>query len=153
MNDLPNFRSRDFLLRHMREIMDFYHPACINESDGGYFNYFRNDGFITNRKTQHIVSTTRFIFNFSLAAGLLDRPEFLKAAEHGLKHLDEVHRDPEHGGYFWMVEGRSPSDADKHCLRPRLRAARLCDRDEGRHPRHEGADLGNLGSARAALLE
>ena len=39
MNDLPNFRSRDFLLRHMREIMDFYHPACINESDGGYFNF------------------------------------------------------------------------------------------------------------------
>ena len=114
MNDLPDFRSRDFLLRHMREIMDFYHPACINESDGGYFNFFRNDGFITNRKTQHIVSTTRFIFNFSLAAGLLDRPEFLKAAEHGLKHLDEVHRDPEHGGYFWMVEGRSPSDANKH---------------------------------------
>ena len=153
MSELPDFRSRDFLLRHMREIMDFYHPACINETDGGYFNFFRNDGFITNRKTQHIVSTTRFIFNFSLAAGLLDRPEFLKAAEHGLKHLDEVHRDPEHGGYFWVVEGRSPSDATKHAYGHAFVLLAYATAMKAGIPGLRERISRNLGSARAALLE
>jgi len=114
MSTLPDFRSREFLLGHMREIMAFYYPRCINREDGGYFNVFRDDGSTTDRSTQHIVSTTRFIFNFSLAAGLLGRPDFLDAARHGLMHLDEVHRDPQHGGYFWELKGRHPADATKH---------------------------------------
>ncbi len=34
MKPLPDFRSPDFLLSHMREIMDFYYPICINKDDG-----------------------------------------------------------------------------------------------------------------------
>ena len=46
---LPNFRSPEFLLDHMRQIMDFYYPICINTQDGGYYNEYRDDGFITDR--------------------------------------------------------------------------------------------------------
>lgn len=60
MEPLPDFRSADFLLAHMREIMDFYFPICLNHEDGGYYNEYRDDGFITDRVNQHIVSTTRF---------------------------------------------------------------------------------------------
>lgn len=80
MKPIPDFRSKDFLLAHMREIMDFYHPICLNEEDGGYYNEYRDDGFITDRKTQHLVSTTRFIFNYATAAVLFERPDFAEAA-------------------------------------------------------------------------
>lgn len=115
MPPLPDFRSSDFLLSHMRQIMDFYYPICLNQDDGGYYNEYRDDGFITDRHGQHIVSTTRFIFNFALAADLLGRPEFRAAAEHGLIYLSAVHRDKDHGGYFWVMDGKSPRDATKHC--------------------------------------
>lgn len=115
MKPLPDFHSPDFLLAHMREIMDFYYPACLNRGDGGYYNEYRDDGFITDRVNQHIVSTTRFIFNFSLASGLFGRDDFKAAAAHGLSHLSDVHRDPEHGGYFWTLDRRAPGDATKHC--------------------------------------
>lgn len=115
MEPLPDFRSKQFLLAHMREIMDFYYPICLNLAEGGYYNEYRDDGFITDRKTQHIVSTTRFIFNFSVAADILGRIDYLDAAAHGVKFLDEAHRDPEHGGYFWVLDGRKPSDDTKHC--------------------------------------
>ena len=112
---LPDFRSPDFLRAHMREIMDFYYPICLNQEDGGYYNEYRDDGFITDRTNQHIVSTTRFIFNFTLAADLFGREDFRAAAAHGLRHLSEVHRDPVFGGYFWTLDRRAPNDATKHC--------------------------------------
>jgi len=115
MKPFPDFRSKTFLLGHMREIMDFYHPICLNTEDGGYYNEYRDDGFITDRKTQHLVSTTRFIFNYTTAAVLFKRPEFKEAAAHGVRYLDEVHRDPEHGGYFWLMCGREVVDTTKHC--------------------------------------
>lgn len=115
MPDLPDFRSPDFLLGHISQIMDFYYPACMNQADGGYFNEYRDDGRVTDKATQHLVSTTRFIFNFSTAAGLLGRPEFQDAAAHGIRYLSEVHRDHEHGGYFWVMDHTTPRDPAKHC--------------------------------------
>ena len=115
MDQFPDFLSPDFLTSHMREIMAFYHPRCLNTEDGGYYNEYRDDGFILDRKTQHIVSTTRFIFNYATAAVIFDRPDYAEAAAHGIRYLDEVHRDPEHGGYFWVMNGREVADATKHC--------------------------------------
>lgn len=115
MTQLPDFRSKGFLLAQMRAIMDFYHPRCLNHDDGGYYNEYRDDGEITDRKTQHIVSTSRFIFNYSIAACLLGRADYVEAAAHGVAYLDQVHRDPEHGGYFWVMNGREPADTTKHC--------------------------------------
>ncbi len=109
MDQFPDFLSPDFLTSHMREIMAFYHPRCLNTEDGGYYNEYRDDGFILDRKTQHIVSTTRFIFNYTTAAVIFDRPDYAEAAAHGIRYLDEVHRDPEHGGYFWVMNGREAS--------------------------------------------
>jgi len=113
MAALPDFRSKAFLLDHMQEILDFYHPICLNHEDGGYYNFYRDDGTITDRKTQHIVSTTRFIFNFATAADLFGNEAYREAAAHGVRYLDAVHRDPEFGGYFWEMKGREPSDPTK----------------------------------------
>ena len=113
--DRPDFRAPGFLIDHMRRIIDFYHPACLNEADGGYYNEFRDDGRITDRTTQHLVGTARFVINFALAAGVLGRPNLRDAAAHGVTHLDRAHRDREHGGYFWILERDRPRDATKHC--------------------------------------
>jgi mannose/cellobiose epimerase-like protein (N-acyl-D-glucosamine 2-epimerase family) len=111
----PDFRSSTFLLDHAGQIMDFYYPACVNKADGGYYNEYRDDGRITDAKTQHLVSTTRFIVNFSLAAGLFDRSDYRQAAVHGVDYLETAHYDTEHGGYYWVLDGRTPRDDSKQC--------------------------------------
>ncbi|CAM5762410.1 mannose-6-phosphate isomerase [Labrys miyagiensis] len=111
----PNFRSPEFLVDHMRRIMDFYFPICINEADGGYYNEYRDDGRITDRKTQHLVSTTRFIVNFSLGAALFGRSDYRRAAAHGLDYLQTAHYDGDKDGYFWVMDGRNPRDDSKQC--------------------------------------
>lgn len=112
---LPDFRSPQFLRDHMSRILDFYYPACMNQEDGGYYNEYRDDGRITDRRTQHLVSTTRFIFNFSIAANVFQRSDYAEAAAHGVKHLAEAHRDPDYLGYFWILDGHIPRDDSKQC--------------------------------------
>jgi mannose/cellobiose epimerase-like protein (N-acyl-D-glucosamine 2-epimerase family) len=112
---LPDFRSPEFLLGHVRQITDFYHPACVDRERGGFFNEFRDDGRITDRETRHLVSTTRFIVNYAIAADLLGREEYREACAHGVRFLTEAHADREHGGYHWVLDGREPRDSAKHC--------------------------------------
>ncbi len=111
----PDFRSAGFLTQHMRQILGFYHPSCINHEVGGYFNAYRDDGQIVDRSTQHLVSTTRFIFNFATAATLFGDATMKEAAAHGVRFLGETHHDAEFGGYHWVLDGRTPRDDTKQC--------------------------------------
>jgi mannose/cellobiose epimerase-like protein (N-acyl-D-glucosamine 2-epimerase family) len=111
----PEFRSNTFLRSHMQEIINFYTPICINEAYGGYYNAFRDDGSIYDRETQHLVSTTRFIFNYCTAFEIFGRQEYLAAAQHGIDYLIVKHLDSQHGGYFWVMKNDQPSDTTKTC--------------------------------------
>jgi mannose/cellobiose epimerase-like protein (N-acyl-D-glucosamine 2-epimerase family) len=113
-NQQPNPRTKHFLTAQVEAILDFYHPACIDETLGGYINQFHDDGSIFDRKTKHLVGTCRFIYNFATAATMLDKPEYLEAARHGLKFLLEHHRQPT-GGYAWVLDSLQIADATNHC--------------------------------------
>jgi mannose/cellobiose epimerase-like protein (N-acyl-D-glucosamine 2-epimerase family) len=58
-----SYRNTDYLKAHIRSIIDFYHPACLDTEHGGYINQFRDDGTIYDRDTKHLVGTCRFIYN------------------------------------------------------------------------------------------
>ena len=95
---LPDFRSPAFLRAHIADTMAFYHPRAIDPR-GGFFHYFRDDGSVYDASHRHLVSSTRFVFNYAMAArefgddAALHR-EYLAAARHGLRYLRDVHRDP-----------------------------------------------------------
>jgi mannose/cellobiose epimerase-like protein (N-acyl-D-glucosamine 2-epimerase family) len=102
----PDFRAPDFLLGQMRRIVAFYHPACLNPA-GGFFNTFNDDGSLSERDIQHLVSTTRFIVNFAIGARVFGRPDLGEAAAHGLAALDRLHRDS-------VLRAGRPDDSTKH---------------------------------------
>jgi mannose/cellobiose epimerase-like protein (N-acyl-D-glucosamine 2-epimerase family) len=110
----PDFRSREFLLRHVQQTMAFYHPRCIDPA-GGFFHFFRDDGEIYDRRARHLVSSTRFVFNYSMAWQQFRLPEYQDAVRHGLKFLRAVHRDPATGGYAWLLEDGVAVDRTNHC--------------------------------------
>lgn len=114
----PDFRSAAFLREHIAQTMAFYHPRAIDPA-GGFFHYFKDDGTIYDRRHRHLVSSTRFVFNYAMAAiEFADDPAsssaYLDAARHGLRYLREVHRDPHGGGYAWTILDGQPDDRTNH---------------------------------------
>ncbi|HJW46178.1 MAG TPA: AGE family epimerase/isomerase [Lysobacter sp.] len=113
-----DFRTEDFLRAHIAETMAFYHPRAIDPR-GGFYHYFRDDGTVYDASHRHLVSSTRFIFNYAMAVSEFGsdaalRREYLDAARHGLRYLREVHRDPRSGGYAWTIRDGLAEDRTNH---------------------------------------
>ena len=113
MQASPDFQSAAFLKQHIQDTMAFYHPHCIDER-GGYFQFFKDDGRIYDRETRHLVSSTRFVFNYAKAYIAEGKEEYLAATRHGVDYLRYRHRR-ENGGYVWLLEGDSNLDETNHC--------------------------------------
>ncbi len=110
----PDFRSRAFLLDHTLRTMTFYHPHCMDPA-GGFFHYYQNDCTIYDRKSRHLVSSTRFVFNYAMAYKHFELDEYRGGVVHGIDYLREFHRNPQTGGYAWTLNGRDVTDATNHC--------------------------------------
>jgi mannose/cellobiose epimerase-like protein (N-acyl-D-glucosamine 2-epimerase family) len=115
---LPDFHSGAFLRRHIADTMAFYHPHAIDPA-GGFFHYFKDDGTIYDRSHRHLVSSTRFVFDYAMASIEFGNEtalagEYLDAVHHGLRYLREVHRDPLTGGYAWTIHDGQPEDRTNH---------------------------------------
>ncbi len=115
---LPDFRSPAFLRRHIADTMQFYHPHAIDPA-GGFFHYFKDDGTIYDRSHRHLVSSTRFVFNYAMAAlefgdDATLAAEYREAVRHGLRYLRDVHRNALTGGYAWTIRDGVPEDRTNH---------------------------------------
>jgi mannose/cellobiose epimerase-like protein (N-acyl-D-glucosamine 2-epimerase family) len=114
----PNFRSADTLRRHIVDTLAFYDSRCVDPT-GGFYHFFKDDGTVYDRSTRHLVSSTRFIFNYATAYRHFQRPEYLANVRHGLAFLREVHRHPVTGAYAWQVRWqdgcKTVLDDTNHC--------------------------------------
>ena len=111
----PKFKSKEFLVDHISSIMSFYHPHCIDNEVGGFFQHFRDDGSIYDLKTRHLVSSTRFIFNYSMAAIQFDNKEYVDTARHGIYYLRDSHLNKNTGGYAWIMKDKEVQDSTNYC--------------------------------------
>jgi len=117
MTALPDFRSPEFLLGHIRHTLSFYDGRCIDPA-GGFFHFFKDDGTVYDRRTRHLVSSTRFVFNHAMAYRRFGRPEHQDAVHHGLRFLHTAHAQPQ-GGYAWQIDWHEGTatvqDGTNHC--------------------------------------
>lgn len=104
----PDFEDRTFLRQHIESILAFYEPNVF-DSDGGFFQHFMDDGSIYDRDTRHLVSSTRFVFNYANAWLLTDRQHYQDWAAHGMKYLQSHHRHP-NGHFLWQRNGDKVED-------------------------------------------
>ena len=113
--ELPVFKDKAFLINHARSIMDFYHPRCIDYDLGGFFHHFRDDGSIYDSSTRHLVSSTRFIFNYAMAFIHFKNEKYIELIRHGISFLRNNHLNKKTEGYAWILEGNSAKDSTNHC--------------------------------------
>ena len=110
----PNFRTHQFLLDHIEHTMAFYHPRAIDPR-GGFYHFFKDDGTVYDAHTRHLVSSTRFVFNYAMAYRQFGRPEYLEAVNHGVAFLRGSHRHAVTGGYAWLLGEGGVLDGTNHC--------------------------------------
>ena len=115
---LPDFQSRATLLQHIRHTRQFYDPRCTDPS-GGFYHFYKDDGTVYDAHTRHLVSSTRFVFNFAMAWRQFEEPADRERVLHGLRFLRDAHRNPETGGYAWTLDWndgqKKVTDDTNHC--------------------------------------
>ncbi|MBE0370112.1 AGE family epimerase/isomerase [Pseudoalteromonas aurantia] len=108
-----DFRSADFLREHINTTMKFYHPNCIDQQ-GGFYQFFNDDGHVYDKHTRHLVSSTRFVFNYAMAH--IDQPNecYFEQIVRGIAYLEDIHKQS-NGGYAWLIEHGVAKDTTNHC--------------------------------------
>ena len=113
--DTP-YADAEWLTERIQGILSFYYPDCLDDNHGGYIAQLDYEtGEIYDATSKHLVATSRFVVNFSLAARHGGPEWALPAAERGVSFLREHHRDPETGGYDWLLDGTETVDDRRVC--------------------------------------
>jgi mannose/cellobiose epimerase-like protein (N-acyl-D-glucosamine 2-epimerase family) len=108
---------RAWLLRQAEALLDFHQFAAIDPR-GGFFELDDvGRPLVTGAAAappagKGLHTTTRMVHCFA-AAWLMGRPGADRLVDHGMRYLWERHRDPVHGGYFWVAGHDGPVDATK----------------------------------------
>ena len=83
------FSSPEFLSQHIKSILAFYEPN-VDALSGGFHQNFSDDGSVYDEKTRHLVSSTRFIFNYARAYLKFGDSRYLNRVESGIKFLGRL---------------------------------------------------------------
>jgi mannose/cellobiose epimerase-like protein (N-acyl-D-glucosamine 2-epimerase family) len=114
---MPDFRSPAFLLGHIRHTLAFYDDRCVDPS-GGFFHFYKDDGTVYDRRTRHLVSSTRFVITQALAHRRFGDVRTLQRARHGLDFIARAHAQPQ-GGHAWQIDWHDGHatvlDGTNHC--------------------------------------
>jgi len=105
---LPKFHTRTFLQEHAQFILDFYEPRVVDPNNG-FYQCFKDDGEIYDKHTRHLVSSTRFVFNYATAYRLYGKDHHRDWALHGLDYLQSVHRQS-NNNYAWEIHDGKVTD-------------------------------------------
>ena len=113
---MPDMRQPEALLAHMRHTLAFYAPRVRDET-GGCFQFFKDDGTVYDRRSRHLVSSTRFVFNHALAWRWFGAP--MDDVAHALAFVRNVHAQQAQGGYSWLLDWHDGKaavlDGTNHC--------------------------------------
>jgi mannobiose 2-epimerase len=96
-------------------IIDFYLPACVDRTNGGYLESLQGDRFAPTGEKFLTLQARQLWFFSTLAASGQQKEAALAAARSGFDFLEGHFRDRTHGGYFSRVsDAGKPTDRRKH---------------------------------------
>ncbi|MDN5569623.1 MAG: AGE family epimerase/isomerase, partial [Paracoccus sp. (in: a-proteobacteria)] len=106
---LRNADHRAFLIADAHRALDFF-DASIRPSGG--FQVLDPAGRPLAGDVQELHSTTRLVHSYALAQ-MAGRPDRAGIIDQGMAFLWKGHRDRDHGGYLWSVDGNGAVDGTK----------------------------------------
>lgn len=102
-------QHRDWLAAEARRQFAFFRASP--RKDGG-FHVLAHDGTPLPGEVQELHTTTRLVHSYALGhrAGVAGCEAIIDA---GIAYLWSHHRDADHGGYLWSLDGAAPCDTRK----------------------------------------
>jgi mannobiose 2-epimerase len=98
-----------------KSIIDFYLLACVDQTNGGYYESLQGDRFAPAGEKFLTLQARQLWFFSTLAAAGTEKQAALAAAGSGFDFLEGKFRDRTHGGYFSKVsDAGRPTDRRKH---------------------------------------
>ncbi|PKH33622.1 AGE family epimerase/isomerase [Shewanella sp. ALD9] len=114
----PNFSSPAFIKQHIADTLAFYEPN-VDDPHGGFYQNFSDNGEVFDKQTRHLVSSTRFVFNYARAYLLFNDEKYLARVTSGIEFIRHAHFNPQTKGYNWLLdvnEGQvTVIDDTNHC--------------------------------------
>ncbi len=110
---MADFKDKQFVKDHAMALIEFYKPRVKDNLYGGYYCAYLDDGSIYDQDIKDLVSTTRFILNFSFGIFLGGPSLYKDYIRHGLAFLEIIHRDHQNGGYHQVAKNNIPAIANK----------------------------------------
>ena len=88
----------------LNELLPFWTSRMKDEVNGGFFTHFDKNGLDTGEDEKSLIAQTRCIYTISSAhrAGY-GEGKLADLARHGVDFLINRMWDPQHGGFFWMM--------------------------------------------------
>ncbi|QSG13207.1 Prenyltransferase family protein containing thioredoxin domain [Halapricum desulfuricans] len=111
-----DYSDPDWLRDRLIDVLSYHYPDCIDVANKGYIAQLDEEtGEVYDKESKHLVATSRYIVNFSIG-DRCDGPDWCHpAAEHGVSHLWNYHRNPDTGGYDWLLAGTKTADDTRVC--------------------------------------
>lgn len=111
-----DYSDSNWLTDELVKVLEFYYPTCTEtEYDGFCAQLDEETGEVYDAASRHLVASSRFVVNFSLGHQY-DGPDWCQSmVSRGVDFLHDAHRDPETGGYDWLLEGTDPVDQTRIC--------------------------------------
>ena len=98
--------------------MEFYNPRALDAS-GGMYHYYLDDGTVFDKRTRHLVNATRFVITHAMLYRLTGAAHYQNGVRHAVDFLRHAFRDPDTGGYAWMIDWHvghaTVLDGTRHC--------------------------------------
>lgn len=114
----PNFSSPAFIKQHIADTLAFY-EANVDDPHGGFYQNFSDNGDVFDPQTRHLVSSTRFVFNYARAYLTFKEDKYLARVKSGIAFIRQAHFNPHTQGYNWLLnvnEGQvKVLDDTNHC--------------------------------------
>ncbi len=96
-------------------LVDFYLPACVDRTNGGYLESLRDGKFAPTGEKFLTLQGRQLWFFSTLAREGIEKEAALAAAKSGFDFLENRMRDRKHGGYYSKVtDAGQPKDRRKH---------------------------------------
>lgn len=88
----------------LEHILQFWLTHAADHENGGFLGRIDSDMTVHPEAPKGLVLNARILWTFARAYRHNPNAEYLRMADRAMAYLESCFKDPEHPGYFWMVD-------------------------------------------------